>query len=182
MNVNFIKSRKRVRFVAKLLPSFLSLFVKVVGPFGEASLALPGSPSLSLVSSYLRFEGDVRKGLTKTFVQQLNTVVAGVFAPYYKVLQLYGIGYRAYVPKFFSRSVCVLRAGFGAAELGVRLSPLVKLRSRKQRIVLVSPFKELMNAEAASIVALKGTNAYTGKGIRVPSFVHKPKQGKVRSR
>jgi len=155
------------------------IFTKLSGPYGEVTISIPGG----LWTPSGLFDSPLRKGNSiKTLAQQIEAAYHGCHKLYRESLTLYGIGYKAYAPKIFKRSSLVLRAGFGAAELRVRGRKSLKLRARKQRVLLVSPVKQHLSTLRGNLILLKRTNPYTGKGIRTTGSSYRQKQGKVRVR
>jgi hypothetical protein len=73
-----------------------------------------------------------------------------------EMLRLVGTGYKSIVPKKFSFKFLYLRVGFAASELLYALkSPLVKMRARKQKILLFGFKKSLLSRYAVQICNLR---------------------------
>jgi ribosomal protein L6P/L9E len=173
-----LSKRTRLTFATQAKETACAL-AKVSGPFAESSFVFPSG----IWTSLGLFDAKARKGnLVKTAAQLMEVAHTGSHKLFRESLNLYGIGYKAYAPKKFGRSSLVLRAGFGAAELRVKGSKTLKIRARKQRILLASPIKERLSAFRGELVLLKRTNPYTGKGIRITGTSYRKKQGKIRVR
>lgn len=99
-------------------------------------------------------------------------------------LQIQGIGFKAFCPKMFNYTSLVLRMGFGGTELAFRVWPNLRVRSRKQKLVVVGMSKQQTTAFTRALVELKYPGVYTGKGIRLrgQSVVLKKRKQQQRSK
>lgn len=176
MNYYSLYKSKRFRVLSKYFRSFRSTFVKIAGPYGEASIFLP-----SYCIGVLPFEPSSSKGGFKRGVQRIFSFMRGLYSPFWYRLNIFGTGYKAYCPKSFSRSTYVFRVGYGAVELARRLKYGVKARARKQKLLLTSPFFDLLSSEVSDILHLKRPDPYKAKGIRLLGSNYPLKPGKVRA-
>ena len=93
--------------------------------------------------------------------------IIGLNAPYSLSLQSTGIGYKVFTPKSrrFLSSI-VLKMGFGGNELAFKIPSDLRIRARRQKIVMVGLDKSLLATYAHNLKALKYPGTYTGKGLR----------------
>lgn len=176
MNFFSLYKSKRFRLLSKYFVSFRSTFFKITGPYGEAGLFLP-----SYFIGLVPFEPSSNKGGFKRGLQRLFSFLKGLYSPFWYRLNIFGTGYKAYCPKSFNRGTYVFRVGYGAVELARNLRQGVKARARKQKLLITSPFFDLLANEVSDILHLKRPDAYKAKGLRLVGANYPLKPGKVRA-
>lgn len=102
---------------------------------------------------------------------------------YFFSLRLSGTGYKCITPRRFRRRVLFLRVGFAASELLYKL-PInnVKIRAKKQKIVLFGFNASRVAQIGQQIINLRYPNVYTGKGIKNIKAVYVTKMRKQQQR
>jgi len=101
------------------------------------------------------------------------------------LLKLVGTGYKALTPRKFNRRSLFLRVGFAASELKYSLvNPNIKIRARKQKIVLFGFNRNKITQTVNQIINLRYPNVYNGKGIRKSTaiLVNKVRKQQQRSK
>jgi len=103
-------------------------------------------------------------------VKELVRIFKGYFSMNYLYilpLRLNGVGFRCIAPKRYNYKFLRLRVGFAAAEIMYNLkTENIRLRAKKQKLVLYGFNRTLITGVAKQIIDLKYPNVYTGKGFR----------------
>jgi large subunit ribosomal protein L6 len=163
--------------------------LRVTGPKGELSRALPEGVHLELKGDTLLVTRDsdarqnrARHGLARTLAANL---VEGVTRGYTKVLEIYGVGYRAQL----QGARLNLQLGFShpvvfeaPAAIAFSLETFVPTQENNYfscRLTISGPDKELVGQLAANIRAARKPEPYKGKGIRYQGEHVRRKPGKA---
>jgi len=163
--------------------------VTVKGPKGVLSRALPPEMLLEIEGDLLRLRRPSEEprhralhGLARTLVANL---VEGVSKGFQKVLELYGVGYRAQI----QGKKLVMQLGFShtvevEAPEGISFSlesfvPTSENNYLSARMVVSGIDKELVGQVAANIRASRKPEPYKGKGIRYQGERVRRKAGKA---
>lgn len=152
--------------------------VKVAGPKGVLSMALPLGVEISLDSGTINVTScsEVRKekayhGLVRTL---LGNMITGVSKGFEKGLEISGVGYRAEIK---DRSVKFLLGYSNPIEYAIPQG--IDIRVDKQVNIFVAGIdKELVGRVAAEIRSLRKPEPYKGKGIRYVGEKVRRKVGK----
>lgn len=154
------------------------LEVKVTGPLGELSVAIPHGISVVKKSEGLEVvrsnNTKIQRSLHGTVRSLLQGVVTGVINGFEKKLELVGIGYRANV----EGNSLVLNVGF-THPVKLEISNDIKVKIEKNVISVFGTDKQKVGQFAAVIRAVKKPDPYKGKGIRYQGEVVRIKQGKA---
>ena len=154
--------------------------VLVKGPLGELNWEYPDKMKVAADGSTILVEraGDSKveralHGLTRSI---LHNMVVGVSQGYRKVLEIFGVGYKA--PVAGDRIVFAL--GY-SHQIEFLLPPNVKasVDQKQVQITLTSIDKQQIGQVAASLKSLRLPDAYKGKGIRYAGERLKLKAGKA---
>lgn len=154
--------------------------VYVKGPKGQLSYALPDGIGLNLESKMLivtRKSDDKKQkamhGLTRSL---LYNMITGVSQGFTRILQIYGVGYRAQA----SGDKLVLNVGYShPVEFKLPEGIKAAVDEKQTTITLQGIDKQLLGQVAANIRAIRPPDAYKGKGIRYADEVLKLKPGKT---
>ena len=161
----------------------------VSGPKGELSRVLPEGVILELKGDELRLgrtmenkQGRSLHGLARSLVANL---VEGVSRGYSKVLEIYGVGYRAQLQGKrlnlqlgFAHPV-IFEAPDGMAFSLETFVPTQENNYFSSRITVSGIDKELVGQIAANIRAARKPEPYKGKGIRYQGESVRRKPGKA---
>jgi len=154
--------------------------VLVKGPLGELNWEYPDKMKVAADGGTISVErsGDSKveralHGLTRSI---LNNMVVGVSQGYRKVLEIFGVGYKAQV----ASDRIVFALGY-SHQIEFLLPPNVKasVDQKQVQITLTSIDKQQIGQVAASIKSLRLPDAYKGKGIRYAGERLKLKAGKA---
>jgi large subunit ribosomal protein L6 len=154
--------------------------VLVKGPLGELNWDYPDKMKVAADGGTISVErsGDSKveralHGLTRSI---LNNMVVGVSQGYRKVLEIFGVGYKAQV----AGDRIVLALGY-SHQIEFLLPPNVKasVDQKQVQITLTSIDKQQIGQVAASLKSLRLPDAYKGKGIRYAGERLKLKAGKA---
>lgn len=154
--------------------------VLVKGPLGELNWEYPDKMKVAADGGTIKVErsGDSKveralHGLTRSI---LNNMVVGVSQGYRKVLEIFGVGYKAQV----ASDRIVFALGY-SHQIEFLLPPNVKasVDQKQVQITLTSIDKQQIGQVAASIKSLRLPDAYKGKGIRYAGERLKLKAGKA---
>lgn len=154
--------------------------VLVKGPLGELNWDYPDKMKVAADGGTISVErsGDSKveralHGLTRSI---LNNMVVGVSQGYRKVLEIFGVGYKAQV----AGDRIVLALGY-SHQIEFLLPPIVKasVDQKQVQITLTSIDKQQIGQVAASLKSLRLPDAYKGKGIRYAGERLKLKAGKA---
>lgn len=154
--------------------------VYVKGPKGELSYILPEGISLNFEDKILTItrKSDDKKqralhGLTRSL---LYNMITGVSQGFTRILQIYGVGYRAQV----SGDKLILNVGYShPVEFTLPEGVKAVVDEKQTTITLQGIDKQLLGQVAANIRAIRPPDAYKGKGIRYSDEVLKLKPGKT---
>jgi large subunit ribosomal protein L6 len=154
--------------------------ITVKGPKGELSWNYPEKLKISVNDGTVSIERDgdtkVEKslhGLTRSIIANM---VTGVSQGYQKVLEIFGIGYKAQV----QGNMLMISLGYShpiAYQLPDGINASVD--PKQTQITLTSIDKQQLGQVAASIKALRLPDVYKGKGIRYAGERLKMKAGKA---
>jgi len=122
--------------------------------------------------------------------KSLRKEIKRIFRTYFSMnylyifpLKLQGVGFRCIAPKRYEHKYLRLRIGFAASEIAYVLnSTNVRLRAKKQKLVLYGFNKATITGLAKQIIDLKYPNAFTGKGFRPANKVLVLKKRKQQQR
>jgi large subunit ribosomal protein L6 len=154
--------------------------ILVKGPLGELNWDYPDKMKVMADGSTISVErsGDSKleralHGLTRSIIQNM---VVGVSQGYRKVLEIFGVGYKAQV----AGDRIVFALGY-SHQIEFLLPPNVKasVDQKQVQITLTSIDKQQIGQVAASIKSLRLPDAYKGKGIRYAGERLKLKAGKA---
>jgi len=114
------------------------------------------------------------KTILRTEHKNILNMIEGVFYGYQKVLQLVGVGYKAYIED----SILVLKLGF-SHEVKYPIPIDINIICLKPTEILIFGIsKEYVNQIAHSIRNFKKPDIYKGKGLRFNNEEIKLKEGK----
>lgn len=167
------------------IPDQVSVEIKdriiiVKGPKGELSWNYPERIKVSVNNGNIQVEryadSEVDKalhGLTRSYI---SNMVVGVSRGYQKVLEIFGIGYKAQVLE----NKIVLSLGY-SHPIDFPLPEDIKatVDPKQTQITLLGIDKQKIGHVAASLKALRLPDAYKGKGIRYAGERLKLKVGKA---
>jgi large subunit ribosomal protein L6 len=103
-------------------------------------------------------------------------MITGVSQGFTRVLQIYGVGYRAQV----SGDKIILNVGYShAVEFKLPEGIKATVDDKQTTITLQGIDKQLLGQVAANIRAIRPPDSYKGKGIRFADEVLKLKPGKT---
>jgi large subunit ribosomal protein L6 len=154
--------------------------ILVKGPLGELNWDYPDKMKVMADGGTISVErsGDSKleralHGLTRSIIQNM---VVGVSQGYRKVLEIFGVGYKAQV----AGDRIVFALGY-SHQIEFLLPPNVKasVDQKQVQITLTSIDKQQIGQVAASIKSLRLPDAYKGKGIRYAGERLKLKAGKA---
>jgi large subunit ribosomal protein L6 len=154
--------------------------VLVKGPLGELNWDYPEKMKVLADGGTISVErsGDSKveralHGLTRSI---LHNMVVGVSQGYRKVLEIFGVGYKAQV----AGDRIVFALGY-SHQIEFLLPPDVKasVDQKQVQITLTSIDKQQIGQVAASLKSLRLPDAYKGKGIRYAGERLKLKAGKA---
>lgn len=152
----------------------------VKGPLGELSWDYPDTMKVTEDAGVISVErsGDSKAeralhGLTRSIIYNM---VVGVSQGYRKVLEIFGVGYKAQV----TGNKIVLALGY-SHQIEFLLPPNVNasVDQKQVQITLTSIDKQQLGQVAASLKSLRLPDAYKGKGIRYAGERLKLKVGKA---
>lgn len=154
--------------------------VYVKGPKGQLSYTLPDGIGLKLENKMLAItrNGDDKKqramhGLTRSLIFNMIT---GVYQGFTRILQIYGVGYRAQV----SGDKLILNVGYShPVEFKLPEGIKAAVDEKQTTITLQGIDKQILGQVAANIRAIRPPDVYKGKGIRYAEEVLKLKPGKT---
>jgi len=154
--------------------------IRVKGPLGELSWGYPDTTKVLVNGSMILIErsGDSKMereqhGLTRSII---HNMVVGVSLGYRRVLDIFGVGYKAQV----AGDRIILALGY-SHQIEFQLPANVKasVDPKQIQITLTSIDKQQLGQVAASLKALRPPDAYKGKGIRYAGERLKLKVGKA---
>jgi large subunit ribosomal protein L6 len=154
------------------------VFVK--GPKGQLSYILPEGIGLTIDNRTLivtrSSDNSRHKALHGLARSLISNMVTGVSTGFARVLQIYGVGYRAQV----SGDKLTINIGY-SHPVEFKLPEGIKaVVDEKQTTITLSGIdKQLIGQVAANIRAIRPPDAYKGKGIRYAEEVLKLKPGKT---
>lgn len=152
--------------------------VRIRGPKGELTCAIPQGISVSLQDGVLRVSCHRNDRKTRSlfgFVRaHLANQIIGVTEGFRKMLELSGVGYRASL----SGNNLVLSVGFSHP---VTVSPPdgITFSLSEGKIIVSGIDKQKVGQVAADIRAIKPPEPYKGKGIKYVGEVIRRKAGKA---
>jgi large subunit ribosomal protein L6 len=154
--------------------------VSVKGPLGELIWDYPDKMKVSVNSGMIQVErsGDSKMekelhGLTRSIIQNM---VVGVSMGYRRVLDIFGVGYKAQV----MGDKIVLALGYShQIEFHLPANVKASVDPKQIQITLTGIDKQQLGQVAASLKALRLPDAYKGKGIRYAGERLKLKVGKA---
>ena len=152
--------------------------IKVVGPLGELTVALPHGITITQKDRVLGVERHnetkIQKSLHGTVRSLLNAAVLGVAEGFDKKLEIIGIGYKAVL----EGNDLVLSVGF-THTVRLTIPEGLKTKVEKNVITISGIDKQKVGQFAAVVRSTKKPDAYKGKGIRYQGEVVRIKQGKA---
>ncbi|MEW6586812.1 MAG: 50S ribosomal protein L6 [Nitrospirota bacterium] len=154
--------------------------VRVKGPKGELSWDFPDKIRVSVNDGAISVErsGDSKierelHGLARSII---NNMVIGVSQGYQKVLEIFGVGYKAQV----MGDKIVLTLGYShPIEFQLPAGIKVSIDPKQTQMTLTGVDKQQLGQIAASLKDLRLPDAYKGKGIRYAGERLKLKVGKA---
>lgn len=154
--------------------------VIIKGPKGQLDYRLPDGIGINIDNKTLLVTRDSNitkyralHGLVRSLV---SNMVTGVSSGFTKVLQIYGVGYRAQV----SGNKLMLNVGYShPVEFILPEGIKATVDEKQTTITLHGIDKQLVGQVAADIRAIRPPDAYKGKGIRYVDEVLKLKPGKT---
>jgi hypothetical protein len=162
-----ILKKVQKRFLVKLFTPYKNYMLYLLkGPFGvlcDNFLSFTGV--LSRVFVKKRTGVILNKSAIQVVLLKLEEQILGLNYLHKKFINLVGIGSKIYNSKIRNKQYLAFKMGLGAAMLGYKVPLNIRVRARKQKLILVSPFKDKLNDIAEKIICLKRPNAYTGKGF-----------------
>ena len=156
--------------------------VKVKGPKGELFQAVDQDITVTVEDGTLTVtrptDQNRHKALHGTYRALLSNMVKGVSEGYTTVLELVGVGYRAEATK----NVLTLNVGYSHPVV-VLLPEEITITTKQDKgqnpmITMQGNDKELMGLVASKIKAIRKSEPYKGKGIKVAGTVLRRKAGK----
>jgi large subunit ribosomal protein L6 len=154
--------------------------VHVKGPKGELNWTYPGAMKVVVDNGQVSVQrsGDTKPeralhGLTRSIIANM---VTGVSAGYTKVLDIFGVGYRAEV----AGDKITFSLGYSHG-IQFQLPEGIKasVDQKKTQLTLTGIDKQLIGQVAASLKKLRPPDAYKGKGVRYSGERLKLKVGKA---
>lgn len=152
-----LQEKRRILYISTFNDRFF--YFSIYGFFGSLFHLAPFIPVQK--SYYIP-----NLALLKPFLKGLSKKVDGVMRLSYITLQLVGIGYKAFTPRKLSFSTLILKLGFGGTSLAFKLPNNIRLRARKQKLLLVGLDGTSVSDIAKKIIDFRSPVVYTGKGIR----------------
>ena len=153
--------------------------VTVKGPKGTLERVLPAEMEIKVEDGHVTVSrpNDLKKmkslhGLTRTLI---NNMVIGVSQGYQKVLEVYGVGYRAQK----QGKTLVLSLGYSHPVEMVDPEGLEAVCEGQNKIIVKGIDKEKVGQYAAEIRAKRGPEPYKGKGIKYADEVIRRKVDKA---
>jgi large subunit ribosomal protein L6 len=154
--------------------------VRVKGPKGELNWNFPDKIRVSVNDGTVTVErsGDSKierelHGLTRSII---NNMVTGVSQGYQKVLEIFGVGYKAQV----MGDKIVLTLGYShPIEFQLPAGIKASVDPKQTQMTLTGVDKQQLGQIAASLKDLRLPDAYKGKGIRYAGERLKLKVGKA---
>jgi large subunit ribosomal protein L6 len=154
--------------------------IKVKGPKGELSWNCPDKIKVSADGGIISVErsGDTKveralHGLARSII---SNMVIGVSEGYQKVLEIFGVGYKAQV----TGDKIVLSLGYShPVEFLLPEGIKASVDPKQVQITLTGVDKQQLGQIAASLKTLRSPDAYKGKGIRYAGERLKLKVGKA---
>ena len=172
--------KKPIAIPEKVIVEIAAGKVCVKGPLGELNWDYPDKMKVAADGGTISVErsGDSKveralHGLTRSI---LHNMVVGVSQGYRKVLEIFGVGYKAQV----AGDRIVFALGY-SHQIEFLLPPNVKasVDQKQVQITLTSIDKQQIGQVAASLKSLRLPDAYKGKGIRYAGERLKLKAGKA---
>ena len=154
--------------------------ITVKGPKGELSWNCPEKIKVSVhdgtVSVERHGETKIEKSLHGLARSIISNMVQGVSQGYQKVLEIFGVGYRAQV----QGDKLLISLGY-SHPIAYQLPDGIKasVDPKQTQITLTSIDKQQLGQVAANIKALRLPDVYKGKGIRYAGERLKMKAGKA---
>lgn len=151
-------------------------FIK--GPKGELQWKLPELIDVKLEGDTITVtrqnETKPAKSLHGLVRSKLFNMVYGVTEGYTKVMEIFGVGYRAEV----KGDEVVLNLGL-SHPINLPIIPGVEIKVVKNEVTVTGIDKEMVGEMAARIRSLKKPEPYKGKGIKYQGEVIRRKAGKA---
>lgn len=160
--------------------TMLDNIIKVKGPKGELQWAHPHGTKVSVSANSIIVEraDDTKKnkalhGLTRNLIYNM---VTGVTTGYQRVLDIFGVGYRAQV----QGSKIVMTLGYShPVEFALPEGITAAVDQKQTQITLSGIDKQKIGQAAANLRELRSPDAYKGKGVRYSGERLKLKVGKT---
>lgn len=154
--------------------------IKVKGPKGELQWAHPFGTKVSVVANSIVVEraDDTKKnkalhGLARNLI---SNMVTGVTTGYQRVLDIFGVGYRAQV----QGKKIVMTLGYShPVEFNLPDGITAAVDQKQTQITLSGIDKQKIGQVAANLRELRSPDAYKGKGVRYSGERLKLKVGKT---
>jgi large subunit ribosomal protein L6 len=154
--------------------------IKVKGPKGELNWNYPDKTKVSVdgntISVARSGDSKAEKALHGLARSIISNMVVGVSQGYKKVLDIFGVGYKAQV----AGNKIVFALGYShSIEFLLPEGISAAVDAKQVQITLTGIDKQLIGQVAASIKSLRSPDAYKGKGIRYAGERLKLKVGKA---
>lgn len=169
--------KQPVQIPEKVEVSFADGVLKVKGPKGELTRAIPATISVTIadgaVTVAMTEDNKAARALWGTVAAHLRNMIAGVTEGFKKVLEIEGVGYRLEA----QNGKVKVSAGFShPVEL---VAPQgVEVVSEKNVMTITGIDKEVVGQFAADVRSVRKPEPYKGKGIRYQGEYIIRKQGK----
>ncbi|ODA44092.1 LSU ribosomal protein L6p (L9e) [Thermodesulfovibrio sp. N1] len=154
------------------------IFVK--GQKGQLTYTLPDGIGVNIENKTLivtrRSDDNKQRALHGLARSLIANMITGVSQGFTRVLQIYGVGYRAQV----SGDKIILNVGYShPVEFKLPEGIKATVDDKQTTITLQGIDKQLLGQVSANIRAIRPPDAYKGKGIRFAEEVLKLKPGKT---
>ena len=172
--------RRPINIPAKVDVSYIDRVVKLKGPKGTLSFAVPNSVELVVEGNILKVQADYQndsqaKMLMGTTQATIRNMMLGVTEGYKKQLNLVGVGYRASI----SGSKLELNLGYSHPVVFQLPEGVKGVVNANTQINLESCDKHLLGQAAANIQSCRPPEPYKGKGILFEGEIIRRKVGKT---
>lgn len=142
------------------------ILIKVKGPKGTLEKRLMNVIDLKLdenkkLTLKLKTTNSKIKPFLATSYRIIENMIKGVQENFTKVLEIYGVGYKANV----AGKVLKLNVGY-SHEVNYEIPQNIDIKVAENKIIVSGPDKELVGLVAAQIREIKKPDPYRGKGLR----------------
>ncbi|MCX8059319.1 MAG: 50S ribosomal protein L6 [Spirochaetes bacterium] len=142
------------------------IIVKVKGPKGTVEKKLLNIIDCKIDENKklilnLKTTNSKMKPFLATSYRIIENMIKGVQEHYSKVLEIYGVGYKANV----AGKTLKLNVGY-SHEVNYNIPQNIEVKVSENKIIVSGPDKELVGLVAAQIREIKKPDPYRGKGLR----------------